>query len=243
MPPPPGTRARESELRELLGRIQRIEAGGADPEGARDVETGWDGRAGPTRLGRRAVHEWFGELRGGRDWRPPLALLVHLARRAWCSDDARRWTFWVGRGVWPYPQALARGHALVPAGGLLAAAPDPAPDGALFLEHAVFVDPPDDGSRLWAIDLALRCPSVAAVVADGDGFAMAATRRLQLAAEAGRALALLARAPWEVATRSAASTRWRVSARVAPGSSAPRVQVELLHAKGRALERLARREG
>ncbi|MFO0874641.1 MAG: hypothetical protein U0575_11820 [Phycisphaerales bacterium] len=65
-------------------------------------------------------------------------------------------------------------------------------------------------ARLWAIDLALRCTGVALVVADGRGLDMAATRRLQLAAEAGQTVGLLARAPDERATLSAAATRWLV---------------------------------
>ena len=59
---------------------------------------------------------------------------------------------------------------------------------------------------LWAIDLA-RCTAVAAVVADGSR--LAATRRLQLAAESGSALVLCARPPEEIDHLSAATTRWR----------------------------------
>ena len=99
------------------------------------------------------------------------------------------------------------------------------------MQRSIFVDPPDGASRLWTIDLAARCPGVAAVVADGSGLDMAATRRLQLASEAGSALVLCARPPNEVDHLSAAATRWLV--RCAPATDkAPRWIVELLRCKG-----------
>jgi hypothetical protein len=54
------------------------------------------------------------------------------------------------------------------------------------------------------------------VVADISGFDLAATRRLQLAAEAGRALALLTRSNREIKQLSAATTRWLVEPFVMP---------------------------
>lgn len=67
---------------------------------------------------------------------------------------------------------------------------------------------PELGRKLWAIDTALRCPSVTAVVADGAGLDMAASRRLQLVAARSNALVLLARPPVERGEISAATTRW-----------------------------------
>jgi hypothetical protein len=77
----------------------------------------------------------------------------------------------------------------------------------------VFIDPPDDHSRLWAIDLALRSSGVSTVIADGSRLSMASSRRLQLAAASGGqggALCLLARPPWEITELSAAATRWMI---------------------------------
>ncbi|MFQ5489523.1 MAG: ImuA family protein [Phycisphaerae bacterium] len=48
-------------------------------------------------------------------------------------------------------------------------------------------------SVLWALNQALRCPAVAAVLADVDCLTDADSRRLQLAAEAGRTVGLLLR--------------------------------------------------
>jgi len=107
-------------------------------------------------------------------------------------------------------------------------APD---DRGVLLRQSIFIDPPDDMSRLWAIDLAARCPAVAAVVADGSRLDMAATRRLQLAAEAGSALVLCARPPSEIDHLSAATTRWRVRCALS-ADKIPRWNVELLRCKG-----------
>lgn len=151
-------------------------------------------------------------------WTPPLSLLVHLAHQvlsvppAGATGEDHGWgrtgpVLWIGRRVWPY------GRALVRAG----------PKGARLLARSLFVAIPDDvagsrgrvaseaGARLWALDLALRCRAVAAVVADGRGFAMAASRRLQVAAEAGHAFVVLARPPEEFDVPSAAAVRFVVT--------------------------------
>ncbi|MHC4220294.1 MAG: ImuA family protein [Planctomycetota bacterium] len=154
-----------------------------------------------------AVHEWFSAADAARGWVPPLGILLHLAFQS--LEGSRGCVAWIGRRCWPYP------HALNSAG----------------LKRSIFIDPPDGVSRLWAIDLTARCPGVAAVVADGSELDMAATRRLQLAAEAGSALVLCARPPHELDRLSAASTRWLV--RCAPSTDkTPRWIVELLRGKG-----------
>jgi hypothetical protein len=151
------------------------------------------------------VHEWFdsGER---RNWRPPLAVLIDLAWRALWEHGDRGLVVWVGRRCWPYPHALIRRDARRPGAG----------DQRL-LERSVFVDA-RSGERVWAIELALRCAGVAAVVGDGGELCMAETRRLQLAAGSReRAVALLARPGWERGELSAARTRWMVRPRVLRG--------------------------
>jgi protein ImuA len=154
-----------------------------------------------------AVHEWFGTVHAAHGWTPPLSVLLHLALRS--LEAAPGCVVWIGRRCWPYPRVLSSAGR----------------------RRSIFVDPPDGASRLWAIDLAARCPGVTAVVADGSGLDMAATRRLQLAAEAGSALVLCARPPDEADRLSAAATRWRVRCAPSPGK-APRWIVELLRCKG-----------
>jgi hypothetical protein len=153
------------------------------------------------------IHEWFGVVPTARRWAPPLGILLHLALRS--LEGSPGCVVWVGRRCWPYPRVLSRAG----------------------LRRSIFTDPPDGASRLWTIDLAARCPGVAAVVADGSALDMAATRRLQLAAEAGSALVMCARPPNEADRLSAASTRWLV--RCAPSrDKTPRWIVELLRCKG-----------
>ena len=167
------------------------------------------------------LHEWFG-LADTPRWIPPLGILLYLARRSLKNPDhggrggrGGAGVVWIGRRCWPFFQGL------------------PPDDRGVLLQRSIFIDPPDDMSRLWAIDLAARCPAVAAVVADGSRLDMAATRRLQLAAESGSALVLCARPPEEINHLSAATTRWLV--RCAPSADktprTPRWNVELVRCK------------
>ncbi len=207
-------------------------------------------------LARGALHEWVGLAEPtpdpGAPWSPPLTLLAHLAARALDERLARVGqrgpgaVLWIGRSVWPYAATLlaADGLVEVPAEDG-ASAPDPqalafelgleerpcaepAAERALFA-RSLLVDPRDTAGRLWAVDAALRCPTVTAVVADATGFDMAATRRLALAANAGEALALLARPPRERAALTAAATRWSVTRSGA--TLAPRWRLDLTRAK------------
>jgi hypothetical protein len=140
-----------------------------------------------------------------------MGVLMQLALRH--LDETPGVVVWIGRRLWPY---------LVPGGR---------EGDARLVRRSVFVDPPDDGGRLWAIDLAIRSAAVATVVADGSGLDLARTRRLQLAAEHASALVLVARPPAERDQLSAAAVRWLV--RAAPSAdTTPRWIVELLRCKG-----------
>ncbi|MBO6782400.1 MAG: hypothetical protein JJ899_03880 [Alphaproteobacteria bacterium] len=100
-------------------------------------------------------------------------------------------------------------------------------------------------TALWAMEEALRAPAVGLVCAEIEEMDLTASRRLQLAAEAGNGLGLLLRrAPRGAALPPTASvSRWRVSS--LPGSPAdederlpgrlpgrPRWRAELLRARG-----------
>ena len=69
---------------------------------------------------------------------------------------------------------------------------------------------------LWAMEEGLRTGRLSAVVGEARKLDLTASRRLQLAAEAGGGLALLLRPPDAVGA-SAAKTRWRVTS--APGAA------------------------
>lgn len=84
--------------------------------------------------------------------------------------------------------------------------------------------------RLWAMEEAVRCPGLAAVLAETKGLDLTAARRLQLAARASGVtlLALNRGAPVGVAV-----TRWRIHSLASEG--AWRWRVELARCRGRGL--------
>lgn len=100
------------------------------------------------------------------------------------------------------------------------------------------VNAPRRADALWAFEEALRNPALAGAVAEIDDVDLTQSRRLQLAAEAGRTTALLLRPPSELALASAARTRWHVSAEPA-GTAATSAD----GAARRWLLRLARAQG
>lgn len=173
------------------------------------------------------LHEWFGvapaSANASRDqklWRPPACVMIHFASRVLESDEPGRWAVWIGRRCLPYPAALLR------KGGA----------DRVLLQRCLFVAPRNPADRLWAIDLSLRSPAVSVVVADGSGFDMAATRRVQLVAKNHATPAFLVRPPWEQAELSAAHSRWLVgNAPAGENKTAdinPAWTIELLRCKG-----------
>jgi protein ImuA len=98
------------------------------------------------------------------------------------------------------------------AGGLTA--PPYAPALAAFVDPArvVLVSSRRIEDALWTMEEGLRCGALAAVVGEIDKVELAATRRLQLAAEKSGVPALLLRVADKKSTAiSAAVTRWRVT--------------------------------
>jgi protein ImuA len=221
------------QLHELTEMIRAVEARGESASSPTEavLPTGWpqvdaflgaaDNRGGGfSGLRRGAVHEWFGPAPAGRNaradaWLPPLCIMTHLAWQvALCGH--RNYVVWVGRRCRPNAAVLLR--------------IDEGFDRRL-MDRSIFVDAEKE-LGLWAIDLALRCEAVGAVIADGQGLDMAATRRLQLAAKVSGGLALLARPPREVGHLSAATTRWLV--RQVAGTRRAAWTLELLRFKGAA---------
>lgn len=222
------------DRREQLARLVHALEARADHDQATPptpVPTGWAASSSSpplTSLPRGIIHEWFGpadpcDSRSRPEpWAPALCILTHLARQALAqasggSAEGRSGgvVLWIGRRCRPYPPLLS----------------GPTPRDHALLRRSIFIDPPDDAARLWAIELALRSPAAIAVIADGSRLNMSASRRLQLAAKAAGALALIARPPAELRQLSAAATRWLVR-REPSESSGPRWSVELLRCKG-----------
>jgi len=216
-----------TSLAALAAAIQDVEQHATPKSRGGDrspLRTGWldvdHALGGGMRRG--AIHEWFGDGDDQSMPNPSQSILIHLAERAVRSTESgcgSQRALWIGRRCWPYPRALVR-------------------DGdRTLLNRSVFVDPSDTASRVWAIDHALRSSAVAAVIADGHGIDMAQSRRLQLAAEAGQALALIARPHKDQSELSAAFTRWRAcpslsTSNVGGAEANPRWTIELLRCKG-----------
>jgi hypothetical protein len=244
------------DLQSLSERLRAIERGGdAQRSPAPVLATGWDAvdaRLGPPIAGQPAltwspgglltgaVHEWCGlaDPQGQplATWTPPLCLLMHLVRQALRQRAGQ--AVWIGREAWPYPLALASADRALLERCLFvdvrAAQVDAGRAGAARAGHGGRSQRvARDSAGLWAADLALRCPAVSVVVLDASGLSMAGTRRLQLAAEAGQSLGLLARPPQESMQLSAAQTRWRVQVAPSPRDR-PRWRLSLLRAKGAA---------
>lgn len=208
--------AREGRLAGLAERVREIEWRGATAASQRRERIALPGSlpGDGIEVETGALHEWFGLDRTGHAdsglWLPPLSLLASVAARAIERAPEGALVAWIGRWCWPYPRTLA---------------------GPL-LPRSVFLDTRDAHAHQWALEVTLRSPGVAAIVADGRGLSMAATRRVQLAAREGGGVALLARPARERDTLSAATTRWRVDVSPSAGPS-PRWIVELLRCKGR----------
>lgn len=190
-----GSTRTDNALRDLAERIRSVEARGV-AAGVGAVRTGWrtvDAVLPGGGLRRSATHEIVSGARPEgtararrRDWEPPLAMLAHMANG---SAGEEGWTVWIGRRVWPYGLSVTAGRTL---GRMLC------------------IDPPDTGARDWVLDAALRCPGLT-VVADGTDLDAAAARRVQLAAEAGGSMGLIARPWWEAGEISFAWSRWLVA--------------------------------
>jgi len=105
--------------------------------------------------------------------------------------------------------------------------------GGLASEDVIFARASKPAERLWAMEEGLRSGAFAAVLGEGVSSDLTATRRLQLAAEAGATTALLL-LPYRLSGGiSAALTRWQVTAvPVEEDSEAARWQIELKRCRG-----------
>ncbi len=140
--------------------------------------------------------------------------------------------------VWIAPRIAQRESLYAP--GLAAFGLDPS---TLIVVRAPSHGRNGAAQALWAMEEALRTPAVGAVCAEIDAVDLTASRRLQLAAEAGGTFGLLLRGTINSAGNSAvpplaSMTRWCVTAApsgpASPASlpGATRWQVELLRARG-----------
>lgn len=155
-----------------------------------------------------SIHEWFDGAAPA--WSASQAPVGVAALAAHAKNAAT--IVWIGERCRPFGAGLARRFDAL-------------------LRNSVFVHVPRRTDRLWAIDIALRCPGVDAVIADASGLTMPESRRLQLAAESGRTLGLLLRPPQDLACLSVARTRWRLTP-LATDTRDPHWTLQLLRCKG-----------
>ncbi len=100
-------------------------------------------------------------------------------------------------------------------------------------ESVIFARARKPAERLWAMEEGLRSGAFAAALGEGLAPDLTATRRLQLAAEAGATTALLMLPGRLAGGVSAALTRWQVtSVPVEEDSESARWQVELVRCRG-----------
>ena len=102
------------------------------------------------------------------------------------------------------------------------------------LDHLYLLRPEKPADRIWAITECLRCPGVAATIANVERLSRIEARRLQLAAERGGGMGLLlrpmirTRRGFEALPIYAAATRWLVAP--APGErTVQRWTIKLIH--------------
>ncbi|CAO3442022.1 hypothetical protein [Azospirillum argentinense] len=208
--PPPD---RAAVLADLRARIRGLE--GLGGEGARVLPFGLpdlDGAfpAGGLPLG--CLHEVAGEEPGAG-----TAFAAHLLARLASAAAPALW--------------VVRGRDLH-AAGLVAYGLTP--------DRLIAVRATRDADALWAMEEALRCKRLSAVLGEVGGLDLTASRRLQLAAESSGVTGILLQDASRNANRrsaaSAAVTRWRIapapSWTIEPGVGEPRWRAELERCRG-----------
>jgi protein ImuA len=103
--------------------------------------------------------------------------------------------------------------------------------------RVIFIDLQREKDVLWAMEEALKCPGLAAVVAEVREISFAQSRRLQLAVESSKVTGFLLRNDPRKAGTTTCAARWQISPLPSelegelPGVGFPRWQVELLRVR------------
>ncbi|WP_017259529.1 ImuA family protein [Pedobacter arcticus] len=104
-------------------------------------------------------------------------------------------------------------------------------------DRIIFIQLRRDRDILWAMEEALKCSALAAVIAELQNLTFAQSRRLQLAVENNRITGFVLRKDSKKITTTACVARWRISPlpsfseKGLPGVGFPQWQVELLKVK------------
>jgi len=100
-------------------------------------------------------------------------------------------------------------------------------------DKIIFIDLQKDGDVLWAMEEALKCGGLAAVVGEMQGMNFTASRRLQLSVEQSRVTGFILYKNQGNLNRTACVTRWKINSLPSvieddmPGVGFPRWNVEL----------------
>ena len=216
--PQPASKA--AVLAELRGRIRRMEGiGGADgsrflPLGVPAVDQALPDGGLP--LG--CLHEVVGENDPFNSVATGFsaAILARISEQHEASHQGRM--IWITRGDDLYAPGIAA-YGLKP-------------------ERLIVVRARRDADILWAMEEALRCRTLGAVLGEIGDIDMVASRRLQLAAEASGVTGLLLRSAGRRLGATASVTRWGLSAAPSrpidgePGLGLPRWRTRLLRCRG-----------
>jgi protein ImuA len=141
------------------------------------------------------------------------ALLPAICRMPAPDGAAPRLLAWVHPTLALYPPAVAQAS-----GGRL--------------DRWIFVTPPNAGETLWAIEQALRSRACDAVLGEVDVVSDTVLRRLQLAAQEGRALALFFRSPAALRVASPAALRLAVRPLPSAASRRRRLEIDFVRCRG-----------
>ncbi len=101
-------------------------------------------------------------------------------------------------------------------------------------DRVIFIDLKREKDVLWAMEEALKCEGIAAVIAEVKEISFAASRRLQLAVEKSKVTGFLLRTSTTALKATACVARWQISPLPSepedglPGVGFPRWNVELL---------------
>ncbi|MEO5647782.1 MAG: SulA-like leucine-rich domain-containing protein [Chitinophagaceae bacterium] len=104
-------------------------------------------------------------------------------------------------------------------------------------DKIIFIQLQKEKEILWAMEEALKCDSLAAVIGEVPHLSFTASRRLQLAVEQSKVTGFILRSNSDKVSTTACVTRWKISALPSelsgnmPGVGFPRWNVDLLKVK------------
>ena len=153
--------------------------------------------------------------------RAPLSLISQIASQV-ISTFKFGFLFWMGRECWPVPHFLA------------SRIDSSKEDFNTILLRYIFVNLPNERSKLWAIETALRSKGASAVISEVSHLPFVTTKRLSLAASKGGGVGLFIRNVKEINLPTSACTRWSISPTLS-SSPNPRFNLQLLKHRGASL--------